>query len=315
MSVRLYVGLTDHDWYTFLRERAPDEVNFWRPSSHHAFKALQPGEPFLFKAKAPHSEILGGGFFVRYVRTTVSLAWQAFGQNNGTEDVSGFLERVRHYRRGEVGPDPEVGAIILNEPFFFPDGLWVEGPPDWAPNIVSGKGYSTDEPIGKALWDAVVERIADPRTVIGPGVRLATSPLMEPGARYGEAYLTRSRLGQGAFRLGVLDAYESRCAVTGERVRPVLEAAHIKPFSLSGPNTVSNGLSLRSDIHKLFDLGYVTVDKDYKFRVSSRLDTEFNNGVDYYRLEGSDLVVVPTKVYERPDKLHLEWHNDVVFRP
>jgi putative restriction endonuclease len=37
------------------------------------------------------------------------------------------------------------------------------------------------------------------------------------------------RLGQGAFRLLVTDAYQRRCAVTGERTLPVLDAAHIRP--------------------------------------------------------------------------------------
>src|SRR5690606_25199343 len=63
-----------------------------------------------------------------------------------------------------------------------------------------------------------------------------------------------------------LDAYQTRCAVTGQRARPVLEAAHIKPFALTGPNTRSNGLALRADVHQLFDLGYVTVDPDCQRR-------------------------------------------------
>ena len=38
-----------------------------------------------------------------------------------------------------------------------------------------------------------------------------------------------ARLGHGAFRLLVTDAYQRRCAVTGERTLPVLDAAHIRP--------------------------------------------------------------------------------------
>jgi putative restriction endonuclease len=36
-----------------------------------------------------------------------------------------------------------------------------------------------------------------------------------------------------------------------------LDAAHIKPYSEGGEHAVENGLLLRTDIHKLFDLGYV----------------------------------------------------------
>lgn len=49
----LFIGLTDYDWYDFLRTKGYDEVNFWRPGGT-AFKALRPGELFLFKLKSPH---------------------------------------------------------------------------------------------------------------------------------------------------------------------------------------------------------------------------------------------------------------------
>ena len=166
--MHLFVSPTDHDWYEFLRQKPLEEVNFWRPSAGKRFTALQPGEPFLFKAKAPHHAIIGGGRYVRYVRAPISLAWQAFGENNGTPDVISFLQRVRKYRGDDLSPDPEVGCILLSEPFFFPEELWVEPPEDWSRQIVSGKQYDTETGIGAALWDAVVERIADPRTVIGP---------------------------------------------------------------------------------------------------------------------------------------------------
>jgi len=39
--MRLYVGVTDGQWFRFLRERAPlDEVNFWQPSGSRGFRAL-----------------------------------------------------------------------------------------------------------------------------------------------------------------------------------------------------------------------------------------------------------------------------------
>ena len=50
--MRAYVSPTDGRWAAFLRARPYlDEVNFWWPSGI-GFKALQPGERFLFKAKA-----------------------------------------------------------------------------------------------------------------------------------------------------------------------------------------------------------------------------------------------------------------------
>ena len=48
----------------------------------------------------------------------------------------------------------------------------------------------------------------------------------------GKPQIVLPRLGQGSFRIVVTDAYERRCALTGERTLPVLDAAHIKPYSV-----------------------------------------------------------------------------------
>jgi putative restriction endonuclease len=53
---------------------------------------------------------------------------------------------------------------------------------------------------------------------------------------YSQSILTKVRLGQGAFRILVTDAYNRKCAISGEKTLPVLEAAHIKSFSESGPH-------------------------------------------------------------------------------
>ena len=85
--------------------------------------------------------------------------------------------------------------------------------------------------------------------------------LVSYAARYGAEYLTRARIGQGAFRVLVTDAYQRRCAISGERTLPVLQASHIRPYSDEGPHHVANGILLRSDLHTLFDRGYITVDE------------------------------------------------------
>lgn len=79
-----------------------------------------------------------------------------------------------------------------------------------------------------------------------------------PGG-FGEPALVRPRLGQRSFRIAVLDTYERRCAITSERTLPVLEAAHIRDYADVQQHSINNGILFRSDIHKLFDGGYVTV--------------------------------------------------------
>ena len=130
---------------------------------------------------------------------------------------------------------------------------------------------------------------------------------------FGNPTLIRPRLGQGAFRLIVADAYEKRCAITGEKTLPVLEAAHIKPVSNGGEHRIDNGLLLRSDLHKLFDLGYATITPSGEFRVSAKLKETWMNGKVYYDLDRST-IRVPSRGDYQPAHSFLEWHNDVVFR-
>jgi putative restriction endonuclease len=134
--------------------------------------------------------------------------------------------RIRRYRREDHAIDPVIGCNVLAEPFFFDKAHWIPVPKSWAPNIVQGKTYDTEMPEGRALWKAMQVVLADPHRVEEPSL----TEDQNIQNRFGAEYLTRGRLGQGAFRILVTDAYERRCAVTGEKTLPVLEAAHIKPY-------------------------------------------------------------------------------------
>src|SRR5690606_28135356 len=90
--------------------------------------------------------------------------------------------------------------------------------------------------------------------------------ILDDVALYGEPILVQPRLGQSAFRILVTDAYQRRCAITGENTLDVLDAAHIVPYSKSGDHNVTNGLLLRTDFHKLFDKGLVSVTPEYQIK-------------------------------------------------
>lgn len=205
--------------------------------------------------------------------------------------------------------NPSIGCIILTEPFFFDREEWIPVPSNWSMNIVQGKTYSTEDAIGERLWSQVQERIGDKE-------KSEKEPelVYEEEVRYGKKYKIRSRIGQGAFRVLVTDAYQRRCAVTGEKTLPVLEAAHIKPYARSGPNSIQNGLLLRSDMHILFDKGYMTLDNDLKVEVSRRIKEEYENGREYYAWHGKKLSNTPESHIERPSPAFLEWHQEQVYR-
>jgi len=182
---------------------------------------------------------------------------------------------------------------------FLPPHLWFEVPASWSGSIMQGKTYRGDSEEGISLWRNLEDR-AD--AVGGP-----VSGFSEP--RYGEPVLVIPRLGQGAFRVAITDLYQRQCALTGGRVLPALDAAHIRPYAEEGTHTKSNGILLRKDIHSVFDAGYATIDTDYRFVVSDKVRDVFNNGEEYRRLHGSS-VRVPTNPLERPDHSALQWHND-----
>lgn len=76
-----FVASTDSKWFEFLSSQADvDEVNFWMPKPWGGrFGVLRRGEPLLFKLKAPHNAIAGGGFFEHYTDLPISRAWDSFG--------------------------------------------------------------------------------------------------------------------------------------------------------------------------------------------------------------------------------------------
>ena len=304
--VQLWIENTDLDWFDFLAAQPEiDEVNFWQPSGGTNFGAIQPGELFLFRLKAPRNAIGGFGVFSHSSNLPVSLAWEAFGIKNGASSLAEMRLRIGKYRNDTPSHfmDYLIGCLIVVQPVFLPEHLWIPQPKSWARSIVVGKTYSTEDSEGLKLWESLMEFGANRNLPAG---------LSEPQVRYGEPTLVKPRLGQGAFRIAVTDAYHRTCAVSGGKVLPALDAAHIKPYAIGGTHEVSNGILLRRDIHSVFDAGYVTIDDQYKFVVSDRVKTDFNNGNEYRRLNGASLSM-PEGLQNRPSLEALRWHNDHVF--
>jgi hypothetical protein len=89
--VKLYVGITDYDWFKLhASKESLGEVNFWRPSHQPYRKDFQPGMPFLFKLHAPENAIVGGGFFLKFLALPLSLAWGTLGEPTAQEHLKNF---------------------------------------------------------------------------------------------------------------------------------------------------------------------------------------------------------------------------------
>jgi putative restriction endonuclease len=287
-----------------------EEPNFWQPHGGRAFRAIAPGDPFFFKLRAPHKKIAGFGFFERYEALPAWLAWECFGEMNGAPDFQSMIDRIMRLRGdGDRSTgDFQIGCIMVTAPIFFDREEWIEPPANWAKSgIQQGKSYSLELGEGSRLWSQCLER-AQRGSHYWNVERVEEAP-----ARYGTPIEVKPRLGQGLFSLAVRDAYRGACAVTGEHSGPVLEAAHIIPYAKGGEHRVDNGLLLRSDLHRLYDRGYVTVTPDYEFMVGEKLRNDFNNGRSYYALSGSK-IALPSTVVHRPSLERLEWHMEYVFR-
>lgn len=307
--MKLYVGVTDYDWFKILKRENCEEVNFWKPGGRTNFKALNPGDLFLFKLHSPQDYIVGGGFFLKFSILPASLAWDTFGIANGALSLAELKDRVYKYKKSNhfTDPDPNIGCIILSMPFYFEEQEWIPVPQDWNYNIVQGKLYDTESFAGRSLYKQVSERLnKENRIAASVGVESVQN-------RYGKEQIIRPRIGQGAFKVLITDAYHRRCAITGEKTLPVLEAAHIKPYSQNGPHEINNGLLLRKDFHALFDRGYITIDKNLTIEVSHRIKEDFGNGKEYYAHHGSKLLILPENKDHLPDPYYLEWHNENVY--
>lgn len=303
--VNLFIANTDNGWFDFLAsEPNLKEVNFWWPGEM-GFRAIQPGELLVFRLKRPRNKIGGFGVFSNHSLLPVQLAWDSFGRANGVSSFEKLRNAIAEYRNDTVGPMTNIGCTILVEPVFLPPNLWFDLPMSWSQSIQRGKLYSTTNSEGLALWDRLHE-----------AAQLCTAPVSnemdEVQARYGIPTLITPRLGQGAFRVAVTEAYGRQCAITDGKVLPALDAAHIKPYSEGGFHSKPNGILLRKDVHSVFDAGYATVDQNYRFLVSKRVKEVFNNGEEYLRLHGKALRL-PKLKSDWPNIDFLHWHNNNRF--
>ncbi len=312
--MKFWVGTTDSRWFNFLASSAFEEVNFWQPSTTPPFMNAPAGMPFLFKLKRPHNHIAGGGFFIRHSAIPLTLAWEIFGRGNGAKSLAELRDLLGPLAKDNASIR-EIGCQVIANPFFLTSNDWLANPPGWSSNIVRGKMYDSNQSDGAIIW-AHVRPFFTQQQSTSLTNKYSTNDLgvQQERAKYGAEFLMKPRIGQGAFRLTVTEAYRKRCALTGESTLPVLEAAHIVPYADDGMHDIRNGLLLRADFHKLFDAGLVSVAPDLTIQISPRIREAWLNGKVYYRLHNQPLAVIPENPLCRPDPDKLNWHFKNIFQ-
>lgn len=120
-----------------------------------------------------------------------------------------------------------------------------------------------------------------------------------------------------AFRVTVVRAYQYTCAICGVRIfdidgRSVVEAAHIRPWSVSHDDHPTNGLSLCKLCHWSFDAGLLGVSDSLTVLTSPRLSADGNVG-GYLTKTSDRSLLVPREESLRPASEKLAWHRDNIF--
>lgn len=270
------------------------------------------GEPFFFKLKAKYNHaICGFGYFAKYAKLPLWLAWDSFHEKNGCDTIEEMQNKIAIIRKSIAFKSSDlinnIGCILISQPIFFRQEEWISGPKDWSNANPRYTFYDLNVGEGIRIYNECLQKVSLREAMEG-----RTSKIIDEQPLYGKIQLVKPRIGQGTFRISVMEAYQNSCAITTEHSLPVLEAAHIMPFSKQGPNEITNGLLLRADLHKLFDTGYITVTTDHKMEVSGRLKDDFNNGKIYYKTHGNR-INLPKNLKDIPLNKYIEYHNTQVF--
>lgn len=110
------------------------------------------------------------------------------------------------------------------------------------------------------------------------------------------------RRGQPQFRAQLLDAYGSKCAITGCSAIEVLEAAHVLPYRGDHTDRVDNALLLRADLHTLFDCQLLWITAELTVALAPTLLASC-----YAELQGHPLTL-PRSRLNHPNPAHLAEH-------
>jgi len=180
--------------------------------------------------------------------------------------------------------------VLLENPVFFDKADWIDVPSDWGSSIVQDKGYDTTLGKGALLWKHIEMLLSAGHGRTSSGIPSSVIPNV-----FGKEYLRKSRPGQAGFRLGLLDA------------------AHIQPVERQGSNELTNGLVLRSDMHKLYDDGMIAVAPDRTIMICKQIRELYVNGKVYYSWDGKPLTITPKDEHLLPSTERLEWHMKNVW--
>ena len=207
--VRIFLANTDNAWFDFLSmERDVTEANFWWPGET-AVRAIGPGELLAFRLKSPRNKIGGFGVFSSHSLLPLQIAWETFGRANGRRRLKRCGPQSQHCEQTMSRCHRRISAArCLVEPVFFP-----RAPLARLATLLVTERYPTRKAVRhfRCRWLGSLE---SPSRNCASMFAPVIAGFAEAGARYGNPTLVKPRLGQGAFRVAVIEAYGRQCAVS-----------------------------------------------------------------------------------------------------
>ncbi len=190
---------------------------------------------------------------------------------------------------------------------------------------ISGRAQSAVRPISAADFNRIVELGLAEDKASPPRIdKYSSSPGFHEDQTHFQYEQERDRVSSlmsrvvrdSVFRRVVLQAYDSRCAVTGLRLingggRAEVEAAHIRPVHENGPDIVGNGLALSGTAHWMFDRGLISVAEDLQILISRQVnDSDSVRGM----INKSGRILTPDRLSDQPHSFFLNWHRENRFK-
>jgi putative restriction endonuclease len=116
----------------------------------------------------------------------------------------------------------------------------------------------------------------------------------------------------GIFKREIPKIYNYTCAISKMQITTTanaqfVDACHIVPFSISKNDTITNGISLCPNLHRAFDRGLITIDSNYRVKVSPNF-TEKDSPYSLKQFEGHE-IILPTITSQYPLLENLDWHS------
>ena len=276
------------------------------------FEPLSSGEPMLAIIYGPVDETS---------RRMAYIGWAALN--------SAPVTSARRTAQGE----PQWEVLYADDIQYFPNPVpfrllgeamegWVR---DWPSGTPDMRGRSV-----RTLDDADANRILELGHAGSIGLEEYPITNAEPQLLAAERTrrLVEAVARDARFRKDVTAAYNQTCAITGlstgavsrRRATQLLDAAHIRPVSDRGPDTVSNGLALTPTVHRLFDLGLVSArwaGDVLQLVRSPRLDISMIESPDrraVFRLDDGMPLFLPANRSSWPNRDQIRYHQREIFK-